>query len=67
MQQITIPIYWTHCWQNSDMFWKPTVAVEADAASFIVEVARGLKGYKCDPEWLGILKHKDEVKEKANL
>jgi hypothetical protein len=29
--------------QNSDMFWKPTIAIEGDVASFITEVANGLK------------------------
>ncbi|XP_069132457.1 2-hydroxyacyl-CoA lyase 2-like isoform X1 [Argopecten irradians] len=53
-------------YKNSDMFWKPTVAVEADAASYVVEIARGLKGYKCDQDWLNQLKEKDTVKEKAN-
>jgi len=52
--------------QNSDMFWKPTIAIEGDVASFITEVANGLKGYKCDSEWVQKLKDKDNDKESAN-
>lgn len=37
-------------YKNSDMFWKPTIAVEGDVASFIVQISQGLKGYKCDPD-----------------
>ena len=48
------------------MFWKPTIAVEADVASFIIKVASGLRGYKCDSEWIQKLKERDDVKEKAN-
>jgi len=48
------------------MFWKPTVAVEGDAASFIVKLSKGLKGYRCDTEWIKKLMDKDEAKEKAN-
>lgn len=52
--------------KNSDMFWKPTIAIEGDVASFITEVANGLKGYKCDSEWVQKLKDKDNDKESAN-
>ena len=48
------------------MFWKPTIAVEGDVASFIVQISQGLHGYKCDPDWIQKLKDKDEEKEKAN-
>lgn len=57
--------YWL--FQNSDMFWKPTIAVEGDVASFIVQISQGLKGYKCDPDWIQALKDKDQTKEKANM
>nr|XP_022322803.1 acetolactate synthase-like protein [Crassostrea virginica] len=53
-------------YKNSDMFWKPTIAVEGDVASFIVQISQGLQGYKCDPDWIRKLKDKDEEKEKAN-
>lgn len=49
------------------MFWKPTIAVEGDVASFIVQVSQGLKDYKCDPDWIQALKDKDQTKEKANM
>lgn len=49
------------------MFWKPTIAVEGDVASFIVQISQGLKGYKCDPDWTQALKDKDQTKEKANM
>ncbi|XP_052692052.1 2-hydroxyacyl-CoA lyase 2-like, partial [Crassostrea angulata] len=54
-------------YKNSDMFWKPTIAVEGDVASFIVQISQGLKGYKCDPDWIQALKDKDQTKEKANM
>lgn len=48
------------------MFWKPTVAIQGDVGSFMLKLAEGLKGYKCDPEWLNMLKKKDQDKESAN-
>ena len=48
------------------MFWKPTVAIQADVASFIVELSQGLKGYKCDRDWIDSLKNKDKEKEESN-
>lgn len=52
--------------QNSDMFWKPTLAVQSDVASFLVSVIGGLKGYKCDPDWVKLLRKRDIEKETAN-
>ncbi|XP_052067648.1 2-hydroxyacyl-CoA lyase 2-like [Mytilus californianus] len=52
--------------KNSDMFWKPTIAIEGDVASFITELADGLKGFKCDQEWIQKLKDKDNDKENVN-
>uniref|UniRef100_A0A8C5MMI9 2-hydroxyacyl-CoA lyase 2 n=1 Tax=Leptobrachium leishanense TaxID=445787 RepID=A0A8C5MMI9_9ANUR len=52
--------------KNSDMFWKPTVAIQGDAGSFIVKLSEGLKGYSCPSEWPEGLKSGDVVKEKAN-
>ncbi|XP_072182108.1 2-hydroxyacyl-CoA lyase 2-like [Diadema setosum] len=54
-------------YKNSDMFWKPTLAVEGDPASFLVELQKGLQGYKCDEEWLKTLRARDEEKEAANI
>ncbi|XP_071099924.1 2-hydroxyacyl-CoA lyase 2-like [Haliotis cracherodii] len=53
-------------YKNSDMFWKPTLAVQGDVGSFMVEVARGMRGYKCDPDWVKTLRDRDEEKEVAN-
>ena len=54
------------CLKNTDMFWKPTVAIQGDVGSFMLKLAEGLGGYKCDPEWLGMLRTKDKTKEDAN-
>ncbi|XP_067655613.1 2-hydroxyacyl-CoA lyase 2-like [Haliotis asinina] len=53
-------------YKNSDMFWKPTLAVQGDIGSFMVDVAAGMKGYKCDPDWVKTLRDRDEEKEIAN-
>ena len=60
------PCHYFNKFQNSDMFWKPTVAIQADVASFIVELSKGLKGYKCDKGWIDSLRNKDKEKEEAN-
>ncbi|XP_053728874.1 2-hydroxyacyl-CoA lyase 2 [Synchiropus splendidus] len=52
--------------KNSDMFWKPTVAIQGDAGSFLVRLAEGLKGHGCPAEWLQALKAGDVTKEKTN-
>ncbi|KAG8434317.1 hypothetical protein GDO86_012628 [Hymenochirus boettgeri] len=52
--------------KNSDMFWKPTVAVQGDAGSFIANLCEALKGYSCPSEWIEGLKAGDVNKEKAN-
>ncbi|XP_067909907.1 2-hydroxyacyl-CoA lyase 2 [Heterodontus francisci] len=52
--------------KNSDMFWKPTVAVRGDAGSFLVQLAEGLKGYQAPSDWTQCLKEGDVKKEKAN-
>ena len=39
------------------MFWKPTIAVQADVGSFIVSLANGLgAGFKGPKEWVEELK-----------
>ncbi|XP_059174178.1 2-hydroxyacyl-CoA lyase 2-like [Physella acuta] len=53
--------------KNSDMFWKPTLAVQSDVASFLVSVIGKLKGYKCDPDWVKTLQTRDQEKEAANV
>ncbi|XP_018417846.1 PREDICTED: acetolactate synthase-like protein [Nanorana parkeri] len=52
--------------KNSDMFWKPTVAIQGDAGSFIISLLEGLKGYTCPKDWTEGLKSGDEKKEKTN-
>ncbi|XP_015228170.1 PREDICTED: acetolactate synthase-like protein [Cyprinodon variegatus] len=52
--------------KNSDMFWKPTIAIQGDAGSFIVRLSKGLKGHRCPEEWPQSLKAGDYTKEKTN-
>ncbi|XP_072885786.1 2-hydroxyacyl-CoA lyase 2 [Hemitrygon akajei] len=52
--------------KNSDIFWKPTLAVKGDAGSFLAQLAEGLKGYQAPSEWTQYLKEEDIKKEKAN-
>ncbi|XP_020605840.1 acetolactate synthase-like protein [Orbicella faveolata] len=52
--------------KNSDMFWKPTVAIQGDPASFLTSLSKGLKGYNCPGDWVDALKERDIEKEKAN-
>ncbi|KAG2470022.1 ILVBL protein, partial [Polypterus senegalus] len=52
--------------KNSDMFWKPCVAVQGDAASFLLQLSEGLKGYRCPLDWPQNLKERDILKEKSN-
>uniref|UniRef100_A0A672STI4 2-hydroxyacyl-CoA lyase 2 n=1 Tax=Sinocyclocheilus grahami TaxID=75366 RepID=A0A672STI4_SINGR len=33
--------------KNSDMFWKPTVAIQGDAGSFLLRLSKALKGHRC--------------------
>jgi len=48
------------------MFWKPTEALLGDVATTMVALAEGLKGFKCDPEWIKNLAERDKVKETVN-
>ncbi|KAL5007513.1 hypothetical protein ScPMuIL_016319 [Solemya velum] len=52
--------------KNSDIFWKPTVAIQGDAGNFLVELSEQLGGYKCDPDWLQQLRDRDTGQEKLN-
>ncbi|XP_043936761.1 2-hydroxyacyl-CoA lyase 2 [Protopterus annectens] len=52
--------------KNSDMFWKPTVAIQGDAGSFLVQLSEGLKGYQCPQDWPQSLKEGDLKKENSN-
>ena len=48
------------------MFWKPTLAVRADAGSFITELSQRIGKLEYDSEWLPQLKKNDSDKEEAN-
>lgn len=52
--------------KNSDIYWKPTQAVESDPSSFIVKLAESLKGFKGSEDWINTLREKDNVKEELN-
>ncbi|KAG7316250.1 hypothetical protein KOW79_019791 [Hemibagrus wyckioides] len=52
--------------KNSDLFWKPTVAVRGDVGSFLLQLSKGLVGHRCPEEWVQSLKERDNAKEKAN-
>ncbi|XP_022703452.1 acetolactate synthase-like protein isoform X1 [Varroa jacobsoni] len=52
--------------KNSDAFWKPTEAVQADVGSFLADLRRFLPGYKCDYSWVKSLRAKDSAKESKN-
>uniref|UniRef100_A0A8C2ZHC9 2-hydroxyacyl-CoA lyase 2 n=1 Tax=Cyclopterus lumpus TaxID=8103 RepID=A0A8C2ZHC9_CYCLU len=56
----------TQLLKNSDMFWKPTIAIQGDAGSFLVRLSKGLKGHRCPEEWPQTLKAGDVTKEKGN-
>ncbi|XP_067938307.1 2-hydroxyacyl-CoA lyase 2-like [Watersipora subatra] len=53
-------------WRNSDMFWKPSLAVQADAATFLVELQQMIGKLEVDGAWLSKLKKKDADKEETN-
>ncbi|XP_061637301.1 2-hydroxyacyl-CoA lyase 2 isoform X1 [Phyllopteryx taeniolatus] len=56
----------TQLLKNSDMFWKPTVAIQGDAGTFLVRLSKGLKGHRCPEEWPQSLKAGDVTKENIN-
>lgn len=48
------------------MFWKPTVALEADVATFLVELSEAADGIvQWDPDWIPTLRKRDQEKESA--
>jgi acetolactate synthase-like protein len=55
-------------YQNSDVFWKPTLAVKGDPGDFIVRLHKVLaeRNYKCPNSWIESLRDKDNIKEEAN-
>jgi acetolactate synthase-like protein len=52
--------------KNSPLQWKATLAVEADAGSFLVLLADMLSDYDYPEEWVKMLRERDEEKETAN-
>ncbi|XP_068173419.1 2-hydroxyacyl-CoA lyase 2 [Antennarius striatus] len=56
----------TQLLKNSDVSWTPTIAIQGDAGSFLVQLAKGLKGHRCPEEWPQSLKAADLTKENAN-
>ena len=52
--------------QNAGIFWTPEKALLGDVATFVCSVDAGLRGYKCDPDWIESLRQKDDKKEAAN-
>lgn len=53
--------------KNSDLFWKPYLHLQCDAANALVRVSEKLKGFKCSPDWLSYLRSADDTKEAQNL
>ncbi|XP_021926638.1 acetolactate synthase-like protein [Zootermopsis nevadensis] len=53
-------------YRNSDMFWKPSLAVCGDVGSFLQELSMFLVDYKCSPDWLQQLQERDAAREKQN-
>jgi acetolactate synthase-like protein len=45
------------------MFWKPTIAVQADVGTFLVELSEAADGMKWDPDWAATLQKRDKEKE----
>ncbi|XP_037739881.1 2-hydroxyacyl-CoA lyase 2 isoform X1 [Chelonia mydas] len=52
--------------RNSDVFWKPRMAIQGDAGSFLLSLSQGLKSYSPPQDWTTSLKDGDQRKEKAN-
>ncbi|KAI0210095.1 Acetolactate synthase-like protein [Lamellibrachia satsuma] len=53
-------------YRNSDLFWKPSIAIMADVGGFLTLLAKSLQGYECDEAWLKSLRARDNEKEEAN-
>lgn len=48
------------------MFWKPTLAVQADAADFLVRLQTTVGKFHVAEDWIMKLKQRDGEKEEAN-
>ncbi|XP_014749281.1 PREDICTED: acetolactate synthase-like protein [Sturnus vulgaris] len=49
--------------RNSDVFWKPRLAVHGDPASLVVALSRSLQGFSGPREWLEQLRDSDRDRE----
>uniref|UniRef100_A0A8U7P872 2-hydroxyacyl-CoA lyase 2 n=1 Tax=Corvus moneduloides TaxID=1196302 RepID=A0A8U7P872_CORMO len=56
----------TQLLRNSDVFWKPRLALQGDPASFMVALARSLQDFSCPREWLERLREAERNKEQRN-
>ncbi|XP_030826600.1 acetolactate synthase-like protein [Camarhynchus parvulus] len=52
--------------RNSDVFWKPRLAVQGDPASLLVALSRSLPGFSCPRPWLQRLREAEAEKERLN-
>ena len=52
--------------QNSDISWKPTMAVAADVGTFIKDLSCALNNFEVDGDWIAKLAGRDKAKEDAN-
>eukprot|EP00112_Aurelia_sp_Birch-Aquarium-sp1_P009235 Seg2040.2 transcript_id=Seg2040.2/GoldUCD/mRNA.D3Y31 product="Acetolactate synthase-like protein" pseudo=true protein_id=Seg2040.2/GoldUCD/D3Y31 len=52
--------------KNVNVFWKPSLAVQADPATLIVSIKKSLGDYKVSEDWTSMLKDRDIEKEKSN-
>ncbi|KAM6996567.1 2-hydroxyacyl-CoA lyase 2 [Passerculus sandwichensis] len=52
--------------RNSDVFWKPRLALLGDPASLLVALSRSLPGFSCPRPWLQRLREAEEEKERQN-
>lgn len=49
---------------NAGTTWNPTLALQGDPGHFIKQLVPYLKDYQCDPDWIDVLKSRDQEKEK---
>lgn len=59
----------TQLYKNSDMFWKPALAVQSDVGQFFLELVEKLEkknDFKVDAEWIQHLRARDQLKEDKN-
>lgn len=54
-------------WKNSDVYWKPSLPVLADVATFIKKLSESLNGsLNIDKEWISELTERETAKQKTN-